>query len=72
MSICKKCGQEVDGILAWANHPCNGTTVEYRVYTKNEVRIAFMEMGMPTMGFEAMDLEPPTEMERIIYEDTKP
>jgi hypothetical protein len=39
--------------------------------TDNEMRIAFMELGMPDMGFEGMGYAKPTEMERKIYEDTK-
>lgn len=54
-------------MLAWATHPCNGTIVEYKTPTDNEVRIAMMELGMPKMVFEFMGYAEPTEMERIIY-----
>lgn len=67
--ICEKCGEDVQGILAWANHPCVGNVIEYKPMPDNEIRNWFMEIGMPNMGFEALGYAKPTEMERKIFED---
>ena len=40
--------------------------------TDNEIRTAFIEMGMPNMGFEALGFCKPTEMERAIFEEERP
>lgn len=68
---CDKCGQEIDGILAWAEHPCNVHTIEYREYTDVEIREFFMEIGMPEIGYEALGYAIPTETEKRIFEDNR-
>lgn len=69
--ICKKCGEDLTGkgLIAWIEHSCNTTTVEYKVPTSNEMREFFMEIGMPKMVYEAMGYAVPTKMEKRIYED---
>lgn len=71
MSTCEKCGEELDGLMAHVNHRCPCAPVLERM-SEGEIRTAFIEMGMPTMGFEAMHFAPPTEMERQIFEEEKP
>jgi hypothetical protein len=69
--ICEKCGEDLTGkgLIAWVDHPCNTTTVEYKVPTDNEIREFFMELNMPKMAFEAFGYALPTEMEKKIYRD---
>lgn len=72
--ICEKCGEDLTGkgLIAWVNHACNTTSFEYKVPTDNEVRIFFMEIGMPTLAFDSMGYAKPTEMERMIFEKERP
>ena len=70
-AICKKCGEDLTGkgIIAFVEHPCNNRTFEYKPMSDNEIRDASMEIGMPDIWFEAMDIAKPTEMERKIFQD---
>lgn len=66
---CQKCGEIINGLLEEANHPCNGTVVEFRTFKNDgEFREAMIEVGLPKMAFEAFDFTPPTQMERKIFE----
>ena len=70
--ICKECGLDLTGrgLIANIDHLQSHNKIHvYKVPTDNEMREAFMELGMPKMGFTSMGLAEPTEMERKIFED---
>ncbi len=67
---CEYCGFDLTGIgiLGYINHmEIHTEPIVYKVPTDNEMREAFMEIGMPSMIYDAFKYAQPTKMEKKIY-----
>lgn len=70
--LCEHCGLDLTGIglIANINHMNSHNEIAvYKVATDNEMREAFMELGMPKMMYDSFHYAQPTEMEKQIFED---
>lgn len=71
--MCNRCGVVIDkGLMNFVNHEVEHHSVVYKTPTDNEIRIAFMELGMPDEIFKSLDLDIPSSIERRIYLDNSP
>lgn len=70
--LCETCGMDLTGrgLIANIDHMQSHNAIAvYKVPTDNEMREAFMEMGMPQMMYKLFHYAQPTEMEKQIFED---
>ena len=69
--LCEHCGMDLTGrgLIANIDHMASHNVHVYEVPTDNQMREAFMELGMPKMMYDSFHYAQPTEMEKQIFED---